>query len=394
MSHYKNSIMRELGIRENKNKILKEDEGVDPKELEMGIEDETGQTGDEDLAKKIAMKHLQKHGDFYSKTTNSGVSARDKMMSPTAIATPIIGVAVRGSSTGGLPSGADQRGKDITPTNLGGYEKISIEKDNSEIVDKTPKNPDITSGSPISNSSNTEETPHPHQIQQDANEAPQNVTGADTDGEEQGEPSMKLQDLTPKQDEPEQGEGEVDVDVAEEEKPESKMNEGKHKSGCTCGFCSNKKRFGKKDKEEDKDDDKVSDEKLMEIRNRLQEKAAAGKMNKKESEVFKTITEVLQKRGQGLEQKLFGKKTLLETANVIKEINPDDIGSGKYDSIGMADRAPMHLQKAKEFLNDKDYFNAASHARAAIRMADRGHLDHLQKSEAATILQQSMPHEH
>lgn len=313
MSNYKNSIMRELGIRESTIKSLK-NEDIDPAELEMGVKDEMDQTGDEELAKKIAASHLAKHSDFYSKVKNAGVSPRDKIMSPTAIATPIIGVAVRGSNTGGLPSGADQVASDISPSALGGYKPISLAKDNSEIVNKTPKNSEINSSSPIStkNSEPTDSSDaHPHQVQTAANEVPQAVTGAQANGEEYGEEeeSMKLQDLTPK-DEPK---SEDDKQPEDQDEGQDGLNEGKHKSGCKCGFCTNKKRFGKKDKEED---DKVSDEKLMEIRNRLQEKAAQGKMNAKETEVFKTITEVLQKRGQGLENKLFGKKTMLETAKV------------------------------------------------------------------------------
>ena len=30
-----------------------------------------------------------------------------------------------------------------------------------------------------------------------------------------------------------------------------KINEGKHKTGCTCGFCKNKGTFGKKSKKDD-----------------------------------------------------------------------------------------------------------------------------------------------
>ena len=69
------------------------------------------------------------------------------ILSPTAIPTPIIGGAVRGSVTGGLPSGADQFG-DISPSRLGGYEKVDVNTVNSKLVDNTPKNPEIASPNP------------------------------------------------------------------------------------------------------------------------------------------------------------------------------------------------------------------------------------------------------
>lgn len=158
MSEYKKYLMRQLGLKEpSKKKIIKE----------------------------------------------NGIA-----LSPTAIPTPIIGVAVRGSVTGGLPSGADQLAKDITPTNLGGYDKIDAKRPNSLLVGTTPSNPEILTTNPIAPTSTTINNPHPHQVQNDPNEPPQAVTGASTDGDQNHiiKPKSSLSPQT------------MDIDIAEQDK--------------------------------------------------------------------------------------------------------------------------------------------------------------------------------
>lgn len=352
MSKFKNSILRELGIRESSlpPSAVKEDAfpGIDP-------ENQTGNMQDDP-------------------------TPREKMMSPTAIATPVIALAVRGSNTGGLPSG-----RNLESSKLGGYEPIETAKENSLVVDKTPDSGVISNPEPIAPEGAVPTTPgeeHPHQVQNAPDQPPQAITGASTESDT----SLKLKAAMP------QG---IDVDVAEGEDEENHadnpefqekdaeqwrkdrsaspegddvrkhlgINEGKHKKGCTCGFCKNKNRFGKKSKDGDKDDNKDSKEETNEskkvstshlyaVRQALQEKAIAGKMSKKESEVFSCITEVLQKRGKGLEQRLFGKKTMLETAGVIYEKDlpheevlaawQDDKSSGEY--IGVNDKGEAYYQ--------------------------------------------------
>lgn len=317
MSKFKNSILRELGIRESSlpPSKIKEDAfpGIDPDEQDGNMQEP------------------------------QEPSARDRMMSPTAIATPVLAIAVRGSNTGGLPSG-----RNLTPSKLGGYEPIDTAKENSLVVDKTPDSSIISSPSPVAPEGAVPNTPaeeHPHQVQNTPDQPPQAVTGASTEDDS----SLQLKAAMP------QG---IDVDVAEGEDEDNNannpefqekdadqwrkdrsaspegdevrkhlgINEGKHKAGCTCGFCKNKNRFGKKPKD-GKDDKKTTEEEMNEqkgvptsrlhaVRQSLQEKAIAGTMSKKEGEVFRCITEVLQKRGFGLEQKLFGKKSMLETAGV------------------------------------------------------------------------------
>lgn len=126
-------------------------------------------------------------------------------VSPTAIPTPIIAVGIRGSVTGGLPSGADQT-PDLAPTKLGGYDRVSPEDLNTKLVDKTPPNPEIKQQSnPINqNPSTGHGVTHPHQIQVTAGEEPQSTTGASTDSD----PTLKLKSAQPKG---------IDIDITEKD---------------------------------------------------------------------------------------------------------------------------------------------------------------------------------
>ena len=412
MSNYKKYLLRQLGIKESQFKpsIVERNAypGIDPDELEQGEKDEEEEHHmSPDKAKTTALQHLKgkDQGHYYSGMEQ----AKDKgmlkdMVSPTARPTPIIGVSIRGSTTGGLPSGADQTGiSPSTPTGrLGGYEPIPIAKDNSEVIDKTPKNSAICSSNPISEPTGNDGEKHAHQVQNSTGEAPQAVTGASDDSDD----TLTLKSAVPKDIEVggDEGDESNDMDGEEDEEgsdPESatelregtgdcncgsqdkaehdphekwcnvykkKVNEGKHKGGCTCGFCKNKGKFGKKkeggpsaadnvkksfkkkevddggDKKENKfitlDGDavpeseigkqdkkkdieetykkhkKLMNEKLglengpeyscgaggvptttlLEVKQSLQEKAIAGTMNKKESETFRVIQEVLAKR--------------------------------------------------------------------------------------------------
>lgn len=105
-------------------------------------------------------------------------------ISPTALCPPIIGLAVRGSSTGGFPSGLDQTGlSPDTPTGrLGGYEPVTPNPVNSRVIDKTPTNVQMDSPSPINDNPQTlDAVTHPFQVQKYTGEPPQDVTGASTD---------------------------------------------------------------------------------------------------------------------------------------------------------------------------------------------------------------------
>jgi hypothetical protein len=357
MSDYTKHLARQLGIKESSIKPVDMDAmDVDPEELEMGTKDETEHTDDPTLAKKIALHHLKKHGDYYSKLKGAGLdekqpAAIDRIMSPTAIQTPVIGMTVRGSNTGGLPSGADQTGiSPKTPTGrLGGYEPIPTAKTNSELVDKTPKNSTIDSSSPIA-----EEPPvdsgdeHPHQTQNNADEPPQAVTGA---SEEESE--LTLKSAMP------QG---IDVDVSEEQTDEC--------SDCGCGKPHVSHDFKQNEKEELKEQtQKVSTKLLQEVRHNLSEKAASGKMSAKESELFSTITEVLRRRGLGLEQKLFGKKSMLETANV-KKLSEGEIPTEELAATWADDKNGEYIQ-----INPDDSVWYVAHGKAMEEIADKGTRD-------------------
>jgi hypothetical protein len=127
-----------------------------------------------------------------------GKSSSFQSLSPTAKATPIIGIAVRGSSTGGLPSG-----KNLSPSKLGGYAPVNLERPNSEVLNKTPKTGVIQNGQPKvpeGGIPNIPSNPHPHQTQKNSDEPPQKVTGA----EATDDPSLKTKD------------GAVEIDVQEQ----------------------------------------------------------------------------------------------------------------------------------------------------------------------------------
>lgn len=230
-SDYKNYLLKAMGVHESK---------IDSKELAKGKEEEKGEHHMTDKkAKETATQHLEEPGQahYYSgmekakkagmfkekKTVKEGLldtAIKSPILSPTAIATPVIGVAVRGSTTGGLPSGIDQTSGDISPSRLGGYEKVSVYPVNSRLINKTPTNPEIKQDSiPINqNPSLKGGVTHPHQVQKDAGEPPQSVTGASTDSDD----TLKLKSALPKR---------VDIDIGEsgtEESHEDPSNMGSH----------------------------------------------------------------------------------------------------------------------------------------------------------------------
>jgi hypothetical protein len=214
-SNYKGYLLRQLGIKESMipPSLVERNTfpGIDPDELEMGAEDEKGEhhMSDED-AQQTAAQHLgePKQGHYYSGLDMAKKIGmlKDAITSPTAIRTPIIGVSVRGSTSGGLPSGADQRGGNITPTNFGGYTPVPTDNPNSKLINKTPSNSTINSTTPIAPVAAVAQTgvePHPHQVQNASNEPPQSVTGASTDSDD----TLTLKSAAPRG---------LEIDVAEE----------------------------------------------------------------------------------------------------------------------------------------------------------------------------------
>lgn len=223
MSDYKRYFIRQMGLDESLKSAGIQPSNVDPKELEMGVEDEKDHTSDPNTAKTIALQHLAKKPDYYSRMKKAGLEEDDhidvrpepsRMLSPSAVATPVIAMAVRGSSTGGLPSGADREmslpqtdGVDVSklsPSQLGGYEPIATAKDNSKLIGKTPNNPQINSSTLKVDSPDTQLDPHPFQFQKAQGEPPQDVTGASTDSDD----SLTLKMTMPKG---------IDVDIQEDD---------------------------------------------------------------------------------------------------------------------------------------------------------------------------------
>ena len=95
--------------------------------------------------------------------------------------------------------------KIISPTKIGGYDRVEPQNLNSKMVNKTPNNPEIQQNVvPINNNPSTGNgVTHPHQIQVTAQEEPQAVTGASTDTD----PTLTLKSAAPKA---------IEVDVAQE----------------------------------------------------------------------------------------------------------------------------------------------------------------------------------
>ena len=173
MNDYKKYLVRQLGLKESQfvpTSMLDQDEesDLDPNNLE---------------------KFARSPGE---------------QLSPTARPIPVIGLAIRGSSTGGLPSGADQLGQDISPTKVGGYDRVSSQNLNHHTFNKTPSNPEIKrETNPVNPAPSTGQgVTHPHQIQVTAHEEPQAVTGASTDSD----PTLQLKSALPKG---------IDIDIAE-----------------------------------------------------------------------------------------------------------------------------------------------------------------------------------
>ena len=196
-SDYKKYLLSQLGIKESKTKPSLAErmvsfEVADPDELEMGTKDERD---DHNMSlrksRETATQHLEQpdQAHYYSgmeKAKNQGMlkDALRQNISPTGMRSPVIGLAVRGSSTGGFPSGLDQTGlSPSTPTGkLGGYEPIINNPVNSRLVNKTPHNISMDSPNPINdNPQTTDAVTHPFQVQQHTGEPPQDVTGASTD---------------------------------------------------------------------------------------------------------------------------------------------------------------------------------------------------------------------
>lgn len=221
MNDYKDYIRRSLGLTEAQfipASLLEKDE-VDPDELEKGTGEEAGEHGmPPKKARQTAKDHLGEpnQGHYYTgmeKAKKSGMLKDQMQISPTARPTPIIALGIRGSSSGGLPSGADQGRTDISPSKVGGYDRVQSQDLNHHTFDKTPSNPEIKQTNPVNPDPSTgQAVTHPHQIQVTAHEEPQALTGASTDSDD----TLKLKSAVPKG---------IDIDIAETDSEEETKNE-------------------------------------------------------------------------------------------------------------------------------------------------------------------------
>lgn len=295
-SNYKSYFLRQLGIKESQltpSEVNDPYKDIDPDELEMGTEDEKDEHGFPlKQAEKTAIDHLtaKDQGHYYSgmeKAKDQGM-LKEKgslealmMLSPTAKAFNVLG-SVKGSPFGGMPTHNTEpptalpssdtaiapEGSGVNPKSkaaLGGLELVSKQTPNSTLVDATPQNDMINSDKPISDIvPPTPAEEHPDQVQQVDDEPAQSLTGTSASGDAPMGDKPEPEKFEVDGEEGEEND-EIDIDVPNEEGEENDeegnekvdphmknetINEGKHKSGCTCGFCKNKGSFGKKSSEE------------------------------------------------------------------------------------------------------------------------------------------------
>lgn len=204
MSNYKSYFLKSLGLREDT--VLGPDgdkKSQDEEEMKLGIKTEVAHTQDDDLAKKIATKHLNEDPSYYSTLREAGIPDEDEKSEAPSIAKlapkvkcpQVIGVAVRGTRTGLLPAGGIV--DDPEKARLGGFELVQNKKPNSQgaIADTpasediksngghyTPDNKEISKGAGPKTSKKGDDNIHPFQTQQLGNK-PFEDDGTTRDGE-------------------------------------------------------------------------------------------------------------------------------------------------------------------------------------------------------------------
>lgn len=316
MSDYKSYLLRQLGIKESRYKPSVDDpyKDIDPDELETGADEEAEEHGmSPEKAKQTAIDHLKEpqQGHYYTgveKAKNMGM-LKEKMppftslLSPTAKSPAILAIGIRGTPGGIMPTSLAPSDTVSTPIEsgvnvksgaaLGGLEPINTQRPNSLTFDTTPQNQTLNSSAPVADAvPSTPADEHPAQIQQVDGVPAQALAGSTNDakapmgekpepekfevGRKEGEEDISLKGACLKGidvDVPKE-EGEEESDEEEEEEKLHMVKEGKHKTGCQCGFCKNKGSFGKKKKEEKKNEsaDKKVDETFARHKKLMQEK--------------------------------------------------------------------------------------------------------------------------
>jgi hypothetical protein len=311
MSEYKSYLMRQLGITESQfeaSNVIPE--SVDPSELKKGIEVEREHTKDTGIAKKIALDHLSEDPKYYTRMEKCGLKEHSpfQTLSPTAKSPNIIGISIKGTPGGMMPTSLGQSDTAVAPAGagvdvkdkaaLGGWELVSKQTPNSTVVDHTPQNATLNSSAPIAD--DVEPTPaqeHPSQIQQTKGSeiSVQSLTGTTDDdtipmgdkpepenfevGDEDDEPesefglddeaggdneegNMSLASVTPKGDDvddieiPDSGEEEDEEGDEEEEEDENQPHMVKEE--CECKDCNCDPCKCKKSLKEESDDEAES----------------------------------------------------------------------------------------------------------------------------------------
>lgn len=194
--NYKSYFIHQFGLKEQLKPTV-DPSSVDPEELKKGIKDEMEHTNDPALAKKIALHHLAKRPKYYSELEKCNIDEFNQMqslLSPTVKSPQILAISVKGSPSGGLPSGTNMQDTAIAPKGagvntsskaaLGGLEPVSVNTSNSVIVNKTPHNNAIDSANPISDVEGKDnDFNHPLQMQNKDEKSAQALTGTTNDPE-------------------------------------------------------------------------------------------------------------------------------------------------------------------------------------------------------------------
>jgi hypothetical protein len=251
-------------------------EGVDPDEFKKGISTEKEHTDDEFTAAKIAGDHLKEDPKYYTKLTQAGLeeeeqdehcgACKDDMGRDGdeyddngglpkvggALAIPHLGDPIRMSKIiqVGTPFGAGSASGEQSGMSACGSGK-GVTKDTGGVKADSPgdKEPITAGGKKV-----------------DSSIATKSVGGAVSpgDGQKQGGPnSQGTIAATPKMNEHKEKVRKIVKEVLKEirfDKASGKwvrIDEAKHKAGCTCAFCKNKGSFGKKKEKEDVDENTV-----------------------------------------------------------------------------------------------------------------------------------------
>jgi hypothetical protein len=253
-------------------------EGVDPKEFQKGVSAEIEHTEDQLTAATIASKNLQTDANYYSKIQEhcghcgedeeeeEGVeehcgACEDDMGNEEEMGSeydengglPLLGGALnvphhgQPIRLGKIIQVGKMSGKTATGE-LSGMTKAGVTKDRGGVPanQEGDKEPLTAGGKKLENSIASKSVGGPVSPGEGQKQGGLNTKGTIANTAKLDESKVKVRKIV--------------KEVLKEIKFDKssgkwmKINESKHKAGCTCGFCKNKGTFGKKNKKEDMDE--------------------------------------------------------------------------------------------------------------------------------------------